>query len=119
MSITARVFGTEGLPNQVVVYIPSTVDVNTPLSEAAAKDAVIRAKRLLGSIFGGYTAIHAEGGWLSGNELVDESVTILYSFAKVLTEDDLEKVKTFCVALKAELKQEAIALEVNNRLILL
>ena len=117
MDKIAQVFGTSGWDNKVTLYIPSTTDRDVSLSAQAAEQTVNRAKRFMASLFGGATAVHAEGSWLSDDVLIDESVTLVYSFASVLTEADLHKVKGFCEALKTELKQDAIALEVNGELI--
>jgi hypothetical protein len=118
MNAVAQVFGTSGWEHKVTLYIPSTTDVDKHLSADTAKDVVTRAKRLLANIFGGATAISAEGSWLSGETLVDESVTLVYAFSNELTEDALSKIRLFCEELKSELRQDAIALEIDNRLIL-
>jgi hypothetical protein len=117
MDTIAQVFGTSGWENKVTLYIPSTTDSNVLLSAQAAENAANRAKRFMARTFGGATTLRAEGSWLSGDVLIEESVTLVYSFASVLTEDDLHKVKVYCEALKTELKQDAIAVEVNGELI--
>lgn len=117
MNAIAKVFG-DGLGNKVALYVPSTADVDQALSESAAKEVVNRSLRLFSDLFGGATAVPASGAWVaSDGELVVESVTIVYSFSGELTTDSLTKIKLFCEALKAELGQEAIALEVNGALV--
>lgn len=110
----ARVFG-EGLANKVTLYIPSTTDVDSKLSEDAAAEVVNRAARLLADRFGGATAVPAQGAWVAeSGKLVVERITLVYAFSGKLTTDDLESIKLFCEALKVELKQEAIAVEING-----
>lgn len=116
----AEVFGSEGMGNKVTLYVPSTVTVDQPLSQSAADEFVSRSLRLLSELFGGATAITAKGAWVANDgELVVEVVTLVYSFSANLTTDDLVKIKAFAETLKAELGQEAIAVEVNDRLLLI
>lgn len=118
MSVIAKVFGSEGLSNRVALYVPSTTAVDQPLDESTAEQFVSRSLRLMSELFGGATALPASGGWVaSDGKLVTERVTIVYSFTGDLTTEDLMKIKFFVESLKAEMRQEAIAVEINGRLI--
>lgn len=116
MSDISRVFGA-GWANKVTLYVPSTVDVDRPLDANAAESVVTRSLHLLAGRFGGATAIRAQGAWLAENGLVLEGTTLVYAFSAQLTIDDLTTVKAFCEALKVEMRQEAIAVEVNGELL--
>jgi hypothetical protein len=104
--------------NQVRVYIPTTVDVDQQLDTSVY---VNEALELLGNLFGGATSDSAEGVWRSENAgLVGETVYIVTSY---VTQPDLdrhlERILAFVDRMKHELKQEAMALEVNERLMLI
>lgn len=116
MSDISKVFGA-GWTNKVTLYVPSTADVDRPLDANTAEAIVTRSLRLLATLFGGATAIRAQGAWLTENgRLVLEGTTLVYAFSEQLTTDDLTTVKAFCEALKAELGQEAVAVEINGDL---
>ena len=118
MKEIAQVFGTNGWENKLTIYIPSTVNVSESLSADAAKAVTTKAVRLLSETFGGATALKATGSWLSSNgTLVREPVTLVYCYAAEFSTEQLMKVKSFCEEMKQELGQEAIAIEVNHRMI--
>jgi hypothetical protein len=101
------------LSQKVKIYVPSTVDVNIAADNSKY---VEKSLKLLACTFGGATSYQAFGAWLSqSGELVKESITVCEAFCK---ESDLQKsieiIYDFCLELKLELKQEAIALEVNG-----
>ncbi|MEA2574446.1 MAG: family transcriptional regulator, cyclic receptor protein [Chloroflexia bacterium] len=104
--------------NQVRVYIPTTVDVDQQLDTSTY---VKEALALLGNLFGGATSDSAQGVWKSENAgLVGETVYIVTSY---VTQSDLDRHLEHILAvvdrMKYELKQEAMALEVNERLMLI
>jgi len=71
----------------------------------------------MASEFGGATSVPARGVWLSADgTLVTEDVTIVYSFTENLSKEQLERVRVFCLNLKQELEQEAIAVEIAGKL---
>jgi hypothetical protein len=75
----------------------------------------------LGSIFGGATSNQAQGVWNSDDSgLVNETIHIVRSY---VTESDMDKylpdVLEYVEKLKAELRQEAMAVEVNQKLLLI
>jgi hypothetical protein len=112
----AEVFGGAWV-HRVTLYIPSTADVDEPLTESAAKEVVNRAQRFMATLFGGATVIAAAGSWMTEDgQLVSEPITLVYSFTDTLTTDVLVQIRAFAAALKAELKQEAIAVEIDGGL---
>lgn len=101
----------------VKIYIPSTINVNQEIDN---EKYVNLALSFLSSKFGGATSSPALGAWVSSKgDLVKESVTLAFSYA---TQEQLnasiEDIYAFCLDLKKNLSQEAIALEVNNELYL-
>ena len=104
--------------NQVRVYIPTTMDVDRQIDTSLY---VQRTLALLGNLFGGATSDDAKGVWKSDTEgLVGETVYIVTSY---VTQADLDRhlaaIVDFVEGLKQELKQEAMALEVNEKLMLI
>ena len=79
---------------------------------------VNRAATLLSECFGGATSTDALGYWTSpAAGLVKEKSTIVFSYCNERDlENSLEKVIDFCVDLKKELTQDAIALEINGEM---
>ena len=103
------------LSSKITVYIPSTTDIDKEIDNSAYVDA---AATLLSNCFGGATATNALGCWTSPTKgLVKEKTTLVFAYC---TTDDLnehiEKVVDFCKNIKAELKQDAIAMELNGEM---
>lgn len=104
--------------NQVRMYIPTTMDVDRQIDTMLY---VQRALNLLGDMFGGATSDDAQGVWKSDTAgLVGETVYIVTSY---VTQTDLDRhlgsILDFVEGLKVELRQEAMALEINERLMLI
>lgn len=101
----------------VSVYVPSTKNVNEKLSAEAHKEYVDMVLEALSNLFGGATAYDAKGSWVSQSGLVLEDIKVCKSYC---TSEQLkagvDKVITLCMELKKELSQEAISLEINNKL---
>ena len=107
-----------GRTNQISVFIPTTVDVNKAIDTRAYVDETLA---LLGRFFGGATSSQAEGVWNSEEVgLVGETVYIVRSYAtKLALNNHLSEVLLFVEHLKEELSQEAMAVEVNQKLMLI
>lgn len=104
--------------NRIAIFIPTTVDVNSNLDTTPY---VQKTLDFLAERFGGATSKEASGVWNSSEVgLVGEKVYIVNTF---VTPQDLNKyldeVIDYVKKLKVELRQEAMALEVNNKLTLL
>jgi len=107
-----------GRANQVSLYIPTTIDVNQAVDTSVY---VERTLAFLGERFGGATTSRARGVWNSTDAgLVGEDIHIVRSYA---TQADLDKymkeILNYVESLKVELKQEAMAVEINQRLMLI
>jgi CRP-like cAMP-binding protein len=104
--------------NNIGIFIPSTIDVDKAID---AKPYVERTLNFLAERFGGATSKQAEGVWNSEQVgLVGETVYIVYTYA---TQNDmnrhLDEVIEYVKSLKKELRQEAMAVEINKKLTLI
>jgi CRP-like cAMP-binding protein len=102
---------------EIAVYIPTTIDVDQRIDTTAYVDQTLA---FLGERFGGATSNQARGVWDSEEAgLVNEVVYIVRSF---VTHEEmnlhLDSVLDYAAELKKALKQEAIALEVDRKLML-
>ena len=99
----------------VKIYVPSTVNVNQVFDSAIVVDDTLK---FLSDTFGGATASKALGAWITTNgQLVKEPVTLVISYCDQLNlTAHIESVYDYCMKMKIELAQEAIALEVNGEL---
>ena len=97
------------LANNVRVYVPTTISVNE-------KFDVERTLSFLSKYFGGAISYKALGCWFSPTQgVLKEKVFICESFCNSdQLEDGMEKMVEYCEILKEELKQDSIAIEVNN-----
>ena len=98
---------------KLTVYVPATVDVNKAIDNSAQ---VERVARLLSECFGGATASPVHGYWVAeDNSLVTENTTMVFAYCTTeQAEKYIDDVVATCVELKAEMKQEAIAIEYNG-----
>lgn len=103
---------------RLTVYVPATVNVNEQIDNRIFVDATAK---LLSTCFGGATSTHAVGYWQSTNgELVHENTTLVFAYC---TQADLQLhidgIYKHCQQLREQMKQEAIALEVNGEMYLI
>jgi hypothetical protein len=105
------------LNHAVAIFVPSTMDVDQVKDNAAQVQATLS---FLGNLFGGATSSDAEGVWRSEDSgLVTEQVTIVRTFvAKKALDQHIDDVIGFAADLKKEMKQEAIAVDIDNQLVL-
>jgi CRP-like cAMP-binding protein len=109
-----------GRTNAISLYIPTTVDVNAALDTTPY---VERTLAFLGQRFGGATTttMKARGVWNSAEVgLVSEDIHIVRSYATQADLDaHLQQILDYVEQLKHELRQEAMAVEINQRLMLI
>ena len=103
------------LGSQIKIFVPSTYNVCVPMDSNVWVD---KSLNLLSACFGGATSTKALGAWISNTgDLVKENVTLVFAYAKEQDlEESIETIYDFCMDMKREMKQEAIALEVNGNL---
>lgn len=104
--------------NHIGIFIPTTFEVNKYFDTTPFID---RTLSFLGSRFGGATSEEAKGIWNSEDiGLVGEKLFKVHAYA---TSDDLKKyldeVVDYVREIKTELKQEAMAIEINQKLTLI
>ena len=115
MNATMKLKNMFKLSSKVTVYVPSTVDINKEIDTSAYID---NCATLLSNCFGGATSTNALGCWTSPTMgLVKEKTTLVFAYCTTEQLDEhIEKVIDFCESMKAELKQDAIALEINGEM---
>lgn len=109
-----------GRTNAVSLYIPTTIDVNTVIDTT---EYINRTLAFLGTLFGGATTttMKAQGVWNSAEAgLVREEINIVRSYATQADLDaNMQKILDYVEQLKLELRQEAMAVEINSKLMLI
>ncbi|MGB1249032.1 MAG: cyclic nucleotide-binding domain-containing protein [Candidatus Promineifilaceae bacterium] len=113
----AELFRRLSLNHTIAIFVPSTITVDQQTNnETQVNDTL----SFLGSVFGGATSSRADGIWKSDQGgLVTEVVTIVRTFvSKRALDSNLEDVLHFATALKRDMQQEAVAIDVDNKLIL-
>jgi DNA-binding MarR family transcriptional regulator len=112
-----EIFRRLSLNHAVAIFVPSTVDVDRPVDN---REQVRSTLSFLGNVFGGATSSNAEGVWRAEESgLVAEQETIVRTFvSKQALERHLNRVIDFATELKREMKQEAVAVSVDNQLLL-
>jgi len=104
--------------NHIGIFIPTTFDVNNYFDTTPYID---RTLSFLGERFGGATSEEAKGIWNSEDiGLVGEKLFKVHTYA---TSNDLknflDEVVDYVRTIKTELKQEAMAMEINQKLTLI
>ncbi|MCP3959331.1 MAG: cyclic nucleotide-binding domain-containing protein [bacterium] len=104
--------------HQLGVFIPTTIDIDATVDTKVYVDKTLA---FLGDRFGGATCSEASGVWKSDEVgLVSETVYVVKTYA---TQGDLnthlDSVVDYVKEMGIELRQEAMALEVDQKLILL
>ena len=115
MNTTMKLQNMFKLSSKVTVYVPTTKDINVACDTSDWVDA---CATLLSNCFGGATSTETLGYWTSPTAgLVKEKSIMVFAYC---TDTDLqnkiEAVLDFCEAMKAELGQDAIALEINGEM---
>ena len=106
-----------GRTSEIALYIPTTIDVDQSIDTTPyVKDALA----FMGEYFGGATSNQAEGVWDSEEAgLVNEVVYIVRSFVtQEEMNEHLDTVLAYIAKMKEELQQEAMAVEVDRKLML-
>jgi hypothetical protein len=116
-SATKMLADSLGRTSQIGIYIPTTINVD---QQADTTAYVEKTLSFLGQLFGGATSKRAQGVWSSEEVgLVSEDIIIVQTF---VTESDLDQhlaaVIEYAEGIKQELQQETMAIEVNQKLIL-
>ena len=115
MKTTARLQNLFKLSSKVTVYVPTTTDVNTTTDTTEWVNATAE---LLSNLFGGATSCDTLGYWTSPvHGLVKEKSIMVFAYcADTDLQKHIETLIDFCEAMKTDLTQEAIALEINGEM---
>ncbi len=115
--VTQAIADRLGRTHELAVYIPTTLNVDQNFDTTSY---VQQTLSFLGERFGGATSSQAQGVWDSEEAgLVSETVYIVRSFVTQPEIDQhLNAVLDYVAELKTELKQEAMALEVDQKFML-
>ena len=106
------------LPLEMVVYVPSTQDVDKVISVDEMDKRVNEVKEYLASKFGGYSSADKLGGFVDSNgKLVNEDVVQVVSFATTEAfESNKEELVSQLSKWGKEWGQEAIGFEFEGDL---
>ena len=105
------------LEHLVKIYVPST-ETNKKAEKSKVQQQVNNTLTFLSQQFGGSTSQKALGYWLdSKNKLVKESVELCFAYCQdaELKESEASLIE-HCQKIKADFQQEAVALEIDNKL---
>jgi hypothetical protein len=92
---------------KLAAYIPTESPMGA-VDEYERAVVLSTAKRMFAECYGGYTVTGAVGGWMGENGLVEEAVSILYTFTD---EPNLHQLRTIGRMICSRLNQEAAAIE--------
>ncbi len=111
----AKLLNAFKLSSRVTVYVPATVNISESVNNSKQVDAALS---LLSVCFGGATKTDAVGAWMSPTAgLVKERTTIVFAYCNTeQLNDNIERVVEFCEQLRDEMKQDAVALEINSEM---
>lgn len=103
------------LGSKVTVYVPATKEVDKKIDNTKYVNKVASA---LSNLFGGATSTPARGYWVSDSgNLVKENTTLVFAYCNTQgLEEHIDEVVDLCEWLRNELKQEAVALEINGEM---
>ena len=103
------------LSHKVTVYVPATMNDENGAHEIDNTKYVDDMAHTLANLFGGATSTDAIGYWVSdARGLEKEKTRMVFAYAESL--DNIDVVIDKCEALKTELNQDAIALEIDGQM---
>lgn len=103
------------LSSKVAVIVPATFNINEEIDNTPYTDQVAT---LMSECFGGATATQTLGYWKSPTAgLVKEKSTTVFAYCSESDlQNNIDKVIDLCEILKNEMKQDAMALEINGEM---
>ncbi len=116
--VISEIFKLLGYTNQIGVYIPTTIGVDQHANTSAYVEKTLS---FMGRLFGGATHEQVQGVWNSQEAgLVEESIHLVRSScSQPVLDTHMGEVVDYVETLKQDLQQEAMALEVNQKLMLI
>lgn len=106
------------LNHKIAIYIPSTYNINENIPESVHQAWVDKAATLLSESFGGATATKCMGYWVSDTKgLVKEQPTMVFAYCEESAlQLYIDKIVDFAKSMNTELKQDAIGIELDNKM---
>lgn len=105
------------LNRKVAIYVPSTVNGNSPAPVETVKKWVARAKTKFALLFGGFTAFVANGGWYSSqNGLIEEQIVVVQSYTDDNGMGKMPEVLALAKEIAADMSQECVSVEHDGAL---
>ena len=103
------------LSSKVTIIVPATININEEIDNTKQVD---ETATLLSKCFGGATATQTLGYWTSPTAgLVKEKSTTVFAYCNESDlQNNIDKVIEHCEKLKADMQQDAIALEINGEM---
>lgn len=103
------------LSHKVTVYVPATKNDENGAHPIDNRKFVNQIAEILSNAFGGATSTDAIGYWVSDKRgLERENTRLVFAYAESLEKIDV--VIDWCEWLKDEMKQDNIALEIDNQM---
>lgn len=98
----------KGSDTHIVIFVPSTKGA-VKISPSLFRKRLLETKSFLSNKFGGFTAIKAHGGWVSGQTLIQERVVMVetYTTRNAYLKYDLT-IERWLKRKKTEWEQEAM-----------
>lgn len=103
------------LGSKVTIYVPSTTNAD---QEVDNTPYVNKVAEKLSVWFGGATSTPARGYWVSTTKgLIKENTTVVFAYTDTKgLENNIDGLVSLCEWLKADMKQESVALEINGEM---
>lgn len=106
-----------GLNVHIVIYVPSTKNVNQKISENQFKGRIRQTAKFLSSAFGGTTRVRGIGTWLNKKTLVQERIAKVETFTNVRDYKKVQgKIKKWLRKRKKQWRQKALSYEFEEAL---
>lgn len=97
------------------IVIPSTIDYNLPASEEQIESVVNHVGTVLSTLYGGYSAHLAFGGWLSDKlGLIREDSLVMSAYCPVVDDTSVGALIDIAEYVKRTMRQEAVLIVVNG-----
>jgi hypothetical protein len=103
--------------HRVSITVPSKAN-GRRIRKALRAEYREKAVLLLATLFGGFTALEGEGGFIGkGFRLEREPVTVVFAFYDAAKRSEVAKVKALAREMCEALSQESVAVEVDGEML--
>ena len=100
---------------EIKIYVPSTQG-DSDISDAEFEDRILFVQTALSTLFGGYTSVSADGGYIgASSELTSEPVGVVSTWATPEDyEEHLPKLEELLMYCRELWQQESLGCEIEN-----